>query len=215
MTCVELQESLSENEKGSSAAQQAHLKACPECSALVADLLLIACTAGELRAAHEPSPRVWNSIHMALRQEGLIRSQGAGRSLLPSFSSSWGWARWAVPVAAAVLLTVGISERQRLVSPVVKTDYASRPAVSPGPSPNSDVEIAGLNDDDLMQEVAQQAPALQAQYTDNLRRVNEYIRDAKNNVASDPNDEEARRSLMEAYQQKAMLFELALDRSLQ
>ena len=215
MTCVELQQSLTENESGSSPAQQAHLKACPECSALVADLLLIACTAGELRAAHEPSSRVWNSIQMALRQEGLIRPQGAGRSLLPSFGSSWGWARWAVPVAAAGLLTVGISVRQRLVSPVVKTDYASRPAVSPGPSPNSDVEIAGLNDDDLMQEVAQQAPALQAQYTDNLRRVNEYIRDAKNNVASDPNDEEARRSLMEAYQQKAMLFELALDRSLQ
>jgi hypothetical protein len=214
MTCVELQQSLTENESGRSAAQQAHLKACPECSALVADLLLIACTAGELRAAHEPSPRVWNSIQMALRQEGLIRPQGAGRSLLPSFSNSWGWARWALPVAA-VLLTVGISLRQHLVSPAVKTDYASRPAVSSGPSPISDGEVAGLNDDDLMQEVAQQAPALQAQYTDNLRRVNEYIRDAKNNVAADPNDEEARRSLMEAYQQKAMLFELALDRSLQ
>jgi hypothetical protein len=215
MTCVELQESLTENESGNSRLQQAHLKACPECSALVADLLLIVCTAGELRAAHEPSPRVWNSIQMALRQEGLIRPQGAGRSLLPSFSSSWGWARWALPVAAAVLLTVGISVRQHFVSSVEKTSYAPQPAVSPGPSPNPDGEIAGLNDDDLMQEMAQQAPALQAQYTDNLRRVNEYIRDAKNTVASDPNDEEARRSLMEAYQQKAMLFELALDRSLQ
>ena len=49
----------------------------------------------------------------------------------------------------------------------------------------------------------------------NLRRVNEYIRDARNIAAADPNDEEARRSLMEAYQEKAMLFELALDRSLQ
>jgi hypothetical protein len=45
--------------------------------------------------------------------------------------------------------------------------------------------------------------------------VNQYIQDAKNTVASDPNDEEARRTLMEAYQEKAMLFELALDRSLQ
>ena len=206
MTCVELQESLAENESGSSPAQQAHLKGCAECSALVADLLLIAGAAGGLRAAHEPSPRVWNSIQMALRHEGLIRPQRAGRSLLPSFSSSWGWARWALPIAAAVLLTVGISVRQHSVSP---------PPVVPAAGADSDREIAGLNDDDLMQEVAQQAPALQAQYTDNLRRVNEYIQDAKNNVAADPNDEEARRSLMEAYQQKAMLFELALDRSLQ
>jgi hypothetical protein len=62
--------------------------------------------------------------------------------------------------------------------------------------------------------VAQQSPAMQAQYSDNLRRVNEYIQDEKNVVATDPNDQEARRSLMEAYQQKAMLFELAMDRSL-
>ena len=72
-----------------------------------------------------------------------------------------------------------------------------------------------LNDDDLLQEIAQQSPALQEQYADNLRRVNQYIQDAKTIVADDPNDDEARLSLMEAYQEKAMLFELALDRSLQ
>ena len=65
-----------------------------------------------------------------------------------------------------------------------------------------------------MQEVGQQSPALREQYAENLRRVNEYIQDAKSFVASEPNDEDARRSLMEAYQEKAMLFELALDRSL-
>lgn len=220
MTCVELQESLADNESGSSPAQQAHLKGCQECSALVADLLTIACAAGELRAAHEPGPRVWNSIQLALRQEGLIRPQRAGRSLLPSLNSSWGWARWALPVAAALLVTVGISLRQRSVPPAENNQYAPPPVVSNVPSANSGGQIAGvndagLNDADLMQEVAQQAPALRAQYTDNLRRVNEYIQDEKNNVAADPNDEEARRSLMEAYQQKAMLFELALDRSLQ
>ena len=220
MTCVELQESLAESESGCSPAQQAHLKGCPECSALVADLLLIACTAGELRAAHEPGPRVWNSIQMALRQEGLIRPQRAGRSLLPSFNSSWGWARWALPVAAAVLVTVGISLRQRSGSPAGNSEDATSATVSNVAKARSEGAIAGLNDAglndaDLLQEVAQQAPALRAQYTDNLRRVNEYIQDEKNNVAADPNDEEARRSLMEAYQQKAMLFELALDRTLQ
>jgi predicted kinase len=66
----------------------------------------------------------------------------------------------------------------------------------------------------LWQEVADESPALQAQYADNLRRVNQYIQDAKSVVADNPNDDEARRSLMEAYQQKAMLFELAMDRSL-
>ena len=77
------------------------------------------------------------------------------------------------------------------------------------------METAGLNDDDLLQEGAQQSPAVKEQYSENLRRVNEYIQDAKNVVDANPNDEEARRSLMDAYQEKAMLFELALDRSLQ
>ena len=48
----------------------------------------------------------------------------------------------------------------------------------------------------------------------NLQNVNDYIRDAKHSLDANPNDDEARRALMDAYQEKAMLFELALDRSL-
>jgi hypothetical protein len=218
MNCVELQASLAEMEDGSSAAhtsqQRSHLKTCPECSALVAELNLIASTAIELRGANEPSPRVWNSIEIALRQEGLIRPQRASRSLLPSFSSRWAWARWALPVAAALLITVGVYVRQHSLAQQLADDMA-KPVGSGNVSGDvSDTAVAGLNDDDLLQEVAQMSPAMQAQYADNLRHVNDYIRDAKGVVAADPNDEEARRSLMEAYQEKAMLFELAMDRSL-
>jgi hypothetical protein len=216
MTCIELQESLAEVEDGSRPEQQAHLRTCSKCAALVAELLVIACAAGDLQAAHEPSPRVWNSIEIALRQEGLIRPQRPRHSLLPSFGSQWQWARWLAPAAAVLLIAVGIYVRQHSDSASVAVNEV-KPAVSQinSAQPNADVQMAGLNDDDLLQEIAQQSPALQAQYTDNLRRVNEYIRDAKSTVAADPNDEDARRSLMEAYQQKAMLFELALDRSLQ
>jgi hypothetical protein len=210
MNCVELQQSLAEFEDGRNAAQQAHLKTCAECSALVAELNLIASTAVELRATDEPSPRVWNSIEIALRQEGLIRTQRPSRSLLPSFSSPWGWSRWLVPAAATLLVVIGIYIRQHSASQQVAQTVVL-PAVV---EPVSDVAIAGLNDDDLLQEISAQAPAMRQEYADNLRHVNEYIHDAKDIVASNPNDEEARRSLMEAYQEKAMLFELAMDRSL-
>jgi len=206
MTCIELQESLAENETASGAAQRAHLKDCPQCAALVADLLVIACAAGELRSSHEPSPRVWNSIEIALRKEGLIRPQPAAHSFFPAFGS-FRALRWLAPVAAALLITAGILVRQHLPShQVASSQYVG--------TSESDAAIAGLNDDDLIQEIAGQSPALQAEYTENLRRVNQYILDAKSSVAADPNDEEAHRSLMDAYQQKAMLFELALDRSL-
>ena len=209
MTCVELQDSLVENQNGSSAEQRAHLRNCPECAKLVADLLVIACAAGDLRAAHEPHPRVWKSIEASLRSEGLIRPQRRSLSLLPAFGSQWSWARWMVPAAALLLVTLGIYLKQH-ARPVQTADTVATPVETV-----SDAIVAGLNDEDLLQEIAQQSPALREQYADNLRRVNQYIHDAKDIADADPNDEEARRSLMEAYQEKAMLFELALDRSLQ
>jgi hypothetical protein len=212
MNCVELRESLIEVDDGRSVEQRAHLKTCQECSALVADLKSVAHWAVELRAADEPDPRVWKAIESALRREGLIRPQrSASRSLLPSFGSSWGIARWLVPAAAALLIAVGLYVRPHSSQPIA-ANKAPAPVVS---STGADVETAGLNDDDLLQEGAQQSPAVKEQYSENLRRVNEYIQDAKNVVDANPNDEEARRSLMDAYQEKAMLFELALDRSLQ
>ena len=207
MNCVELQASLTEIEDGRGTEQRDHLKTCLACSALVTELLLIASTAVELRAVDEPNPRVWKAIETALRQEGVIRPQRANRSLLPSLSSRWGWARWMAPAAAALLITLGLYVRQHSLSQQLARNTAPLAAVS-------DIETAGLNDDDLLLEIAQQSPSLKAQYADNLRRVNQYIQDAKSVVAANPNDDEARRSLMEAYQQKAMLFELAMDRSL-
>jgi hypothetical protein len=210
MNCLQLQESLAEAQDAASPEQLAHLKSCSECSTLVAELKLIASSAANLRSCDEPSPRVWNSIEIALRQEGLIRTQHKGHSLRPWFHTP-AWIRWMVPAAAALLIAVGVYIRQHAPS-----QMASVPATAAVQSADlADSAIAGLNDDDLMQEIAQQPAALQAQYADNLRRVNEYIQDAKNVVAANPNDNDAHRSLMEAYQQKAMLFELALDRSLQ
>jgi hypothetical protein len=206
MTCVELQQSLAEIEDGSSAAQRAHLRSCSSCTALVDELALIISSAPELVEADEPSPRVWNSIEIALRQEGLIRPQPANRPLISSFATRWGWARWMVPAAATLLILVGIYVKQRSSSPQLIKNIATMSS--------PDVSMAGLNDDELLQAVSDQPPVAQAQYQDSLRRVNEYIQDAKMNVETSPDDEDARRSLMEAYQQKAMLFEMTMDRSL-
>jgi transposase-like protein len=70
------------------------------------------------------------------------------------------------------------------------------------------------DDEQLLDMVASRAPAMRAAYATNLQSVNDYIRDAEESVKSDPNDEEAQQSLMAAYEQKAMVYEMALDRSL-
>jgi hypothetical protein len=200
MNCVELQQSLAEAEDISGWEQKTHLRECPACSALVRELNLIVAAASQLQGADEPSPRVWNSIEFALRQEGLIRPQ---RAVVSSFSVRWGAARWLVPAAAMLLLALGIYMR-RESRPNHVGEQTSVVVANP----------SELNDEDLMQEIAENEPAMQTQYAESLRQVNQSIREAQGVVDESPNDAEARRSLMDAYHQKSMLFEMAMTRSL-
>jgi hypothetical protein len=205
MTCIELQQSLAEVDDGSTVEQRAHLMECPECSALVKELDLIIAAAGQLQDADEPSPQLWNSILVALREEGLIRPQRATHPI-SSFSVRWGSARWLVPAAAMLLLALGIYlHRESAPASLPQQAAVTLPAVSNN----------GLDDADLMLEVASSTPAMKAQYEDSLRQVNQSIREAQGVVDESPNDQDARRSLMDAYHQKAMLFEMAMDRPLQ
>jgi hypothetical protein len=205
MTCVELQESLAEVEDATTADQKTHLRNCPACAGLVRELNLIISAAVQLQDADEPSPRVWNSIESALRQEGLIRPQQKPSPFVPSFMAQWGPAKWLMPAAAAMLLlAAGIFVRQRL-----QPDLQQHASLSIPYSDQGD-----LNDDDLLQEVSLNSPTMKTQYEENLKNVNESIHDAQALVQESPNDEDARRSLLDAYQQKSMLFEMAMDRTL-
>lgn len=204
MNCNELVRSLAENEDGISLPQQVHLRSCTSCSALVSDFQKIRSIATELRSIDEPSPRVWNSIEVVLRQEGLIRAQGSPKPFITSFAARWGRARWLVPVAAAILVAVGSIEYRQSASH--RLGEFSHPAKT--------TVVADLNDDDLLQEVSDRTPAVQAQYADGLRSVNDAIRDAQAALDADPADQDARRALMEAFQQKQMLFNMAEDRPL-
>ncbi|HVI06981.1 MAG TPA: anti-sigma factor [Candidatus Binatia bacterium] len=204
MDCVELQHSLAELDDASHPEQQAHLRTCTACSLLVQELQLIVTSAAELQGVDDPSPRVWNSIEIALRKEGLIRKPRAEHPFLPSFAARWGPARWLVPAAAVILVAVGFYVHRQNESLTSTQAALTLPAAN----------LADLNDEDLIQEVEQSSPAMRPQYEENLRRVNQSIREAQGFVDQSPNDADARRSLMDAYQQKAMLFEMAMDRSL-
>ena len=204
MNCVELHQSLADVEDGSAPEQSIHLRTCPACSELLQELKLIVASASELQACDEPSPRVWNSIEIALRQEGLIRPQPVGgRFDLAPFAARWAWARWLLPAAALLLLTVGIRERRQSLPERPRQQAALVEPV---------LNQSGLNDEDLLQEVSDNPPTVRSQYEENLRRVNDSIREDQIAVNESPNDEDARRALMDAYEQKSMLFEMAMDR---
>jgi hypothetical protein len=217
MNCVQFQEILPEVfEGGRTAEQESHLKSCPMCSGLVADLDLIAREARQLQEVAEPSQRVWNSLEIALRQEGIIRDPRLGPSLVPARPRRWSMA-WLAPVAALVLVAFGIviyqrGSRDSRLAAHLDTTTPSLVAILPNSQKPSNVNNS--EDDQLLAAVASRSPAMQAQYASNLQNVNAYIKDAEESAQADPNDEEAQQIVMDAYEQRATVYEMALDRSL-
>jgi hypothetical protein len=215
MTCDEFERVLPELGSGHSIEQEEHLRSCSACSDLVADLNAISRQARLLQGSEEPSPWVWNSIEVALRQEGLIRQPQQERSFVHPPRLSWKL-RWLVPAAAVFLVVFGVLLRQRGTGVAQLAKQQSRPAdvVTADPQLLNQAEVMAGDDLQLLNTVASRMPSMRAAYEANLRAVNAYIRDAEQSAHSDPNDEVAQQYLRNAYEQKAMVYEMALDRSL-
>ena len=198
MNCAEFHELLPDlMESDQDVRLEAHLKTCPECSELVSDLETISEESRLLSASVEPSPRVWQSLASQLRREGLIRDPQPERPfLVPTIQRRWRPTMWLLPVAA--VLTFGFAF------------LMSRPPALPG------VQTTQISDDDrgVLAEVQKTAPMMEAAYEQNLRDVNAYIADAERSVNENPGDDDARESLMQAREQKGMLYQMALERSL-
>jgi hypothetical protein len=205
MTCEEFERVLPELGRGHNMEQDEHLRSCSACSDLVEDLKVISQQARLLQGSEEPSPWVWNSIEVALRQEGLIHEAQPEGSRIPAPLLGWKL-RWLVPVAAAFLVGFGVLMHQH------RTAFVATQLTQPGGVVTADA-MAG-DDAQLLNTVGERTPSMRASYEANLRSVNAYIRDAEQSAHNDPNDEVAQQYLRNAYEQKAMVYEMALDRSL-
>src|ERR1700730_18166057 len=207
MNCAEFQRILPDIiDEGHTPEQEAHLRSCYICSNVISDLTAISREAQLLQASEEPSPRVWNSIEIALRREGLIR-QPLRDSEVPPPSRRWNLA-WLLPVAAALLAAFGVIEHQRGMSRQTGQQLPVKPVSE------SSLAHPSVDDQVLLEALGTHSPTMRVAYETNLRNVNAYIHDAEDQANADPNDEEARQSLMNAYQEKAMVYEMALNRSL-
>jgi hypothetical protein len=80
---------------------------------------------------------------------------------------------------------------------------AAQPTVEPEASPE---------DQQFLSVVSTRAPSLRATYENQLQRVNANIREVQAYLDRYPGDLDARQQLMDAYQQKALLYQIALDR---
>jgi len=110
------------------------------------------------------------------------------------------------------------------VPPAPSAPSASRPVilakhrpteVASGPASTARREIsppASEEDAQFLSEVSQYAPTMRTTYEKQLRAVNTEIRETQEYIRLHPEDLDARQHLLETYQQKALLYQMALDR---
>ena len=206
MNCFEFERVLPEYlDGGHTPEQQAHLNSCSACSDLVADLDLISSQAKTLLTSDEPSPAVWNALEAQLRKEGLIR--GPQISAPPvSIFSRWR-AAWLVPVAAALIIAAGI----KLYRPTGAGD--KNPIAKNAPAHVIPTPTVSAEDQQLLNTVASRTPVQRARYTADLNDANAFIHDAEESAKSDPNDIYTQQMLINAYEQKQMIYDLAVNRN--
>jgi hypothetical protein len=213
MTCADFEKILPDVVEGvRSIDQESHLKSCPSCLDLVADLEVIFREARQLEGLYEPSPRVWNSIEATLRQEGIIRAPKQTPALVPPFRRSWAWIM--TPAGAMILLAAALFyQRQSHIQTATNGEQVV--SVPPRAEDNGALKprVEGKEDYRLLEAVNFPTPAVRATYEANLKDVNAYIEDAEASAKQNPTDEEAQQSLMNAYEQRSMVYEMALDRS--
>jgi hypothetical protein len=210
MNCQQFQEVLPYIiESGGKPDEEEHLKTCTSCTALVQDLMYIAEQAKLLLPMNDPNPRVWNNIEQSLQREGLLPEGRMSRqghiTKTPTQTKSWTSLGWAMALTATIVFAVILINYK----PQLPQNQLSAQNTS-GSSPISMTS----DDQQLVSQLAQADPDARGPYETNLREVNAYISDAQAAAQRDPDDAEAQELLLDAYQQKEMLYQMAIARSL-
>ncbi|MGI9103325.1 MAG: hypothetical protein ACR2IF_12880 [Terriglobales bacterium] len=204
MTCAEFQKVLPYIiETGGNGEEEAHLRDCHVCSDLVADLRYIAEQAKLLVPMEDPSPAVWDGIKGSLEREGMIRPARARGRLLGPKSGPLPW----IVGIAVLLFALGafLYQRTRVQPAAPSSEVAIVTA------PVQTASLPGEQDDQqVLTQVSTARPAMASTYETNLKQVNAAIAEARQALQQNPADDDARLMLMKAYQQKAMLYELAV-----
>jgi hypothetical protein len=186
-------------------AARAHLAGCRACQGLVADLTAIVATAHLLPAEVEPPPRVWASLRAQLEREGIIKHAAA--------HGVW-WQRFPELFRTRVLATAGVG--LLIIAAVVLRVQppASHPTEARNTYENYDDTSMTLSNDEAHLPSMQLASnsKVDVALRQNLDIVDKFIVDCEQRVKDQPGDELARDYLSGAYQQKAQLLSVMMER---
>jgi Putative zinc-finger len=112
---------------------------------------------------------------------------------------------------AAASHSVPTPAPQQLAQRSAKPTDNAGPAVGPATAHTVEPEPSA-EDQQFLSAVSTLAPSTRATYESQLQAVNADIRESQAYLDRNPGDPDARQHLMDAYQQKALLYQIALDR---
>ena len=198
----------------------AHLEACAPCRLLQEDLQAIAVAAHEWGTDEPaPPPHVWAAIESRLHAQGLI----ALPSLPLPAPAPQGWLSgfWnfssRLELAGAYVLAMLVAAGVAGYRPAPVADAFDQPATVEQVS-RPGLDGLGTTLDGNMQRVVASFPAnyddsVSLSLQQNLQIVDNFIAVCEKSVREHPSDALAREYLYGAYQQKADLLAVAMDRS--
>jgi len=151
--------------------------------------------AGAYVISHKPAPQV------ALQtQPAAVKVPSAATTAViptPNVPATTASAKNTVSVPPAQ------TSSQPAVDPAEGVESAANSEVGPRPS---------AEDQQFLSMVSTRAPSLRATYESQLQTVDADIREVQRYLARNPSDADARQELMDAYQKKSLLYQIALDR---
>jgi hypothetical protein len=206
-----------------------HVAGCADCQALEADFHLIGAAALELAQEEVAPPEwLWTRIRAELEAEGRIREPRVDRDLevgrdlnveRAPVHAGW-WAVFQRPALAGALLGVSLIVAGLLgVSSLTTTptNAVLEPAAVSGTELQAAVESQTTGSLDASEasivSLPQRDPQVAEELHHDLGEIDNFIAVCEKSVREQPDNEMAREYLYDAYQQKAQLLAVAMDRS--
>lgn len=190
------------------AAMEGHRSACNHCAALVSELNSILDQARELRFSEEPPQRVWVAIRNQLEQEGLIREPAMARARAARKQrSAAGWL-FRLPMGLAYtsvfFIAVGVMYLHSLFNPQALPTLARTPAVPEIAYVRPDTSARDKTVEEMLAKIPEDHREI---FVSNWNQVNSSIENWQNFADQHPDDPFAPQQLMNARQQKELLWE--------
>jgi hypothetical protein len=217
MSCHELELFLEREPDGElPEALAIHAAECADCHALEADFHAISAAALEL-AQEEVAPHewLWTRIRAELESEGRIREP---ENVREPVRAEW-WAAFQRPAIAGAVLAIAVVVAGLVsVGGVITTPASAvlQPASVPVIDAQADEsQTAGTLDasEASIVSLPQRDPQVAEELHHDIGEIDNFIAVCEKSVQQQPDNEMAREYLYDAYQQKAQLLAVAMDRS--